>query len=132
MYILSNRLKIFSLTLIILGAIGWSYSYIESHKNLDQVKEMLTHESHHGSSHGDQTAHMDQVNENHHNDSHESSHEDEHAEHVMHQIHNRPYAALYVAAFFFMMISLGVWHFMQFNMLHKQDGLQYCLELCRL
>lgn len=108
MYILSNRLKIFSLTLIILGAIGWSYSYIESHKTLDQVKEMLIHESHHGSSHGDQTAHMDQVNEKHHNDSHESSHEDEHAEHVMHQIHNRPYAALYVAAFFFMMISLGV------------------------
>ena len=26
----------------------------------------------------------------------------------MHQIHNRPYAALYVAAFFFMMIALGV------------------------
>ena len=35
-------------------------------------------------------------------------HDDEHAEHVLHQIHNRPYAALYVAAFFFMMISLGV------------------------
>ena len=34
--------------------------------------------------------------------------EDIHAEHVMHQIHNRPYAALYVAAFFFMMIALGV------------------------
>ena len=35
-------------------------------------------------------------------------HVDEHAEHVLHQMHNRPYAALYVAAFFFMMISLGV------------------------
>ena len=35
-------------------------------------------------------------------------HEKDHAEHVLHQIHNRPYAALYVAAFFFMMISLGV------------------------
>ena len=34
-------------------------------------------------------------------------HDDEHAEHVLHQMHNRPYAALYVAAFFFMMISLG-------------------------
>ena len=31
-------------------------------------------------------------------------HDDEHAEHVLHQMHNRPYAALYVAAFFFMMI----------------------------
>src|SRR5690606_28606671 len=35
-------------------------------------------------------------------------HDDEHAEHVMHQIHNRPWAALYVAAFFFMMMALGV------------------------
>ena len=50
---------------------------------------------------------MEKTNEDHHNDLNESSHNDEHAEHVMHQIHNRPYAALYVAAFFFMMISLG-------------------------
>ena len=43
------------------------------------------------------------------NRSEEGSHQvDEHAEHVLHQMHNRPYAALYVAAFFFMMISLGV------------------------
>ena len=33
---------------------------------------------------------------------------DEHEEHVMHQIHNRPWSALYVAAFFFFMIALGV------------------------
>ena len=56
---------------------------------------------------------MNHQNEKHHNeDSHHGDeahgHEDEHAEHVLHQIHNRPYAALYVAAFFFMMISLGV------------------------
>src|SRR5690606_4040549 len=31
-----------------------------------------------------------------------------HVEHVQHQIANRPWAALYVAAFFFMMIALGV------------------------
>ncbi len=104
MYKISNGIKIFSLALILLGSIGWTYSYMESHKTLDQVKEMLAHES----SHGDETAHMEEANEEHHNDAHESSHKDEHAEHVMHQIHNRPYAALYVAAFFFMMISLGV------------------------
>lgn len=38
----------------------------------------------------------------------EAHHGDEHAEHVQHQIANRPWAALYVAAFFFMMIALGV------------------------
>jgi len=107
MYKISNGIKIFSFTLILLGSIGWGYSYMESHKTIDQVKEMLIHESSHGSSHSDQTEHMEQINEDHHNDSQESSHNDEHAEHVMHQIHNRPYAALYVAAFFFMMISLG-------------------------
>ena len=106
MYKISNGIKIFSFTLILLGGIGWGYSYMDSHKTIEQVKEMLMHESSHGSSHSDQTEHMEQINEDHHN-SQESSHNDEHAEHVMHQIHNRPYAALYVAAFFFMMISLG-------------------------
>ena len=107
MYKISNGIKIFSLTLILLGGIGWGYSYMDSHKTIEQVKEMLMHESSHGSSHGDQSEHMEKTNEDHHNDLNESSHNDEHAEHVMHQIHNRPYAALYVAAFFFMMISLG-------------------------
>jgi len=107
MYKISNGIKIFSLTLILLGGIGWGYSYMDSHKTIEQVKEMLMNESSHGSSHGDQSEHMEKTNEDHHNDLNESSHNDEHAEHVMHQIHNRPYAALYVAAFFFMMISLG-------------------------
>ena len=108
MYKISNGIKIFSLTLILLGGIGWGYSYMDSHKTIEQVKEMLMNESSHGSSHGDQSEHMEKTNEDHHNDLNESSHDDEHAEHVMHQIHNRPYAALYIAAFFFMMISLGV------------------------
>ena len=56
----------------------------------------------HKADHPDDAGHH---NEEHHN---ASTHDDEHAEHVLHQIHNRPYAALYVAAFFFMMISLGV------------------------
>ena len=107
MYKISNGIKIFSLTLILLGGIGWGYSYMDSHKTIEQVKEMLMNESSHGSSHGDQSEHMEKTNGDHHNDLNESSHNDEHAEHVMHQIHNRPYAALYIAAFFFMMISLG-------------------------
>ena len=118
MYTLSNRFKIFSLSLIILGSLGWFYSYSKSHLTIEEVKILLAEESHHGS-HSDHTHSMDHQNEIHHNEGvyeddneahgHEAhSHEDEHAEHVLHQIHNRPYAALYVAAFFFMMISLGV------------------------
>ena len=113
MYTLSNRFKIFSLSLIILGSLGWFYSYSKSHLTIEEVKILLSEESHHGL-HSDHTHSMDHQNEIHHNegvyeDDHEAhGHEDDHAEHVLHQIHNRPYAALYVAAFFFMMISLGV------------------------
>ena len=112
MYTLSNKLKIFSLSLIILGSIGWFYSYSTSHLTIDEVKQLLAEEAHHGS-HGSETHAMSHDNEKHHNPEDHSSEEahgdeDEHLEHVLHQIHNRPYAALYVAAFFFMMISLGV------------------------
>ena len=37
MYTISNRLKIFSITLIVLGALGWGYSYVNSHKSLEGV-----------------------------------------------------------------------------------------------
>ena len=111
MYTISNRLKIFSISLIILGALGWSYSYVNSHKSLEEVKEILAYESSHGDSHGDShevTNHGSESNDDSHSELSHHSNEDIHAEHVMHQIHNRPYAALYVAAFFFMMIALGV------------------------
>ena len=119
MYTFSNRLKIFSITLIVIGALGWFYSYSVSHITLDEVKTMLASESLHGHSHSA----IEKENEMHHNEyvdgynsknydsahsKKDHGHEKDHAEHVLHQIHNRPYAALYVAAFFFMMISLGV------------------------
>ena len=66
MYILSNRLKIFSISLIIIGSLGWFYSYSTSHLTLDQVKELLAEESHHGS-HSDVVHSMETSNEKHHN-----------------------------------------------------------------
>ena len=41
MYTLSNRFKIFSLSLIILGSLGWFYSYSASHLTLEEVKILL-------------------------------------------------------------------------------------------
>jgi len=38
----------------------------------------------------------------------EADHKKEHAEHVLHQLQNKPWAALYVACIFFMLISVGV------------------------
>jgi len=39
--------------------------------------------------------------------SHNAHNSDKHYEHVLHQYHNKPWAAIYVAAFFFFMIALG-------------------------
>ena len=116
MYTLSNRLKIFSVALMLVGALGWFYSYSASHVSLEDVKTMLAEEASHGGDH-DEAADTHVVADESHAataDTHEpeahdnaEAHDDKHAEHVMHQIHNRPYSALYVAAFFFMMIALG-------------------------
>ena len=120
MYTLSNRLKIVSLALIVVGAILWGTGYYTSHHvTQDDVKIMLAEEASHGG-HGDAHAVADThaTEGEAHGDAHatndhaeaghaEADHGDAHAEHVMHQIHNRPYSALYIAAFFFMMIALG-------------------------
>ena len=132
MYTFSKRLKIVSLALFVIGAIGWGTSYVATHGlTLDDVKGLLAEEnSHHGAdaSHGEETteathhdvqtdaeAHAAMIHSTHDSDTHaeeahgpEAHSDDAHAEHVLHQMHNRPYAALYVAAFFFFMISLGV------------------------
>ncbi|WP_298237598.1 quinol:cytochrome C oxidoreductase [uncultured Algibacter sp.] len=118
MYTFSNRLKTFSIILMVLGLLGVGYGFMSSHKSLDEVKTMLAEEaSHHGGGHAEEVSHA--VADSHDAHAEEASHSDEahgddahhgdaHAEHVMHQIHNRPWSALYVAAFFFMMIALGV------------------------
>lgn len=149
MYTLSKRLKITAMSLMILGAMGWVFSYTASHHlTLEDVKVMLAEEdAHHGAAHGNGGNHSQanhasneashhqgeadaaMIHSTHKQETHPTltddpysqtghnvtahheeaiQHEDEHATHVLHQLHNRPYAALYVAAFFFMMISLGV------------------------
>ena len=109
MYTFSKRLKIASIILIILGAVGWGYSYMNAHNTtVEDVKVLLAEEASHGGDHEAETESVnvadDHAEESATTDAHN---DDEHAEHVMHQIHNRPYSALYIAAFFFMMISLG-------------------------
>ena len=121
MYTFSKKLKTFSIILMVLGALGVGYGFMTSHKSLDEVKTMLAEEaSHHGGGHAEEAFHEVESHDAHteeaaHGDSHgevahveEAHHGDEHAEHVQHQLANRPWSALYVAAFFFMMIALGV------------------------
>lgn len=108
MYTVSNKLRIVSIALVIIGLIGVGYGFMTSHKSIDDVKVMLAEEaSHHSGGHEVAEASTDGHAAQGH-DNTEVHHDDEHAKHVQHQIANRPWSALYVAAFFFMMIALGV------------------------
>ena len=68
------------------------------------------HHSDHHYTHADD--HHDKIDEAYaHSDSHDAhggGHGDSHDKHLLHQLQNRPWAATYVAALFFMMIALGV------------------------
>ncbi|NRD18965.1 quinol:cytochrome C oxidoreductase [Winogradskyella eckloniae] len=120
-YKISNRLRIGAIVLIVLGLFGVSYGFMDAHSVTEEnITEFLANEDHHGASHAEEghsdahaeaKAHMedghgaaDAHGAEHVNEDHGMSHE----EHVLHQIHNRPWSALYVAAFFFFMIALGV------------------------
>ncbi|TXE06379.1 quinol:cytochrome C oxidoreductase [Seonamhaeicola algicola] len=116
MYTFSNKLRTFSFILMILGLLGVGYGFMTSHKSFEDVEHLLEAEAHHGGGHAEEATHHqapahnthDNAEHNTHNaaDAHADEHT-KHVEHVMHQIANRPWAALYVAAFFFMMIALG-------------------------
>jgi len=120
MYTFSNKLKTFSIALMILGALGVGYGFMTSHKSFEEVETLLAQEeSDHGgghaveASHEEATTHDEHAIDAHASESHsgeDTSHDahTEHVIHVQHQIANRPWSALYVAAFFFMMIALGV------------------------
>ncbi|MBA6152233.1 quinol:cytochrome C oxidoreductase [Gelidibacter maritimus] len=108
MYTISNRLKTFSIILIVLGVLGVAYGFMTSQKSLEEVKTMLVEEHAHTedteisvAEHAESAAptgteHAD------------VSHDDEHAAHVQEQLAKRPWSALYVSALFFMTIALGV------------------------
>ncbi|MGJ8548832.1 quinol:cytochrome C oxidoreductase [Winogradskyella wichelsiae] len=118
-YKISNRLRTGAIILMILGALGVGYGFIDSHSvNEDNIVEFLANESHHGGEHATEAHGVEEVHgestddiekdHGHGAEAEVEGHELSHEEHVLHQLHNRPYAALYVAAFFFFMISLGV------------------------
>ena len=71
-----------------------AYGFMSSHVSKEDVEVMLAQEASHG--HGS-AAHATDA---HHSDD-ADAHAVDHTEHVMHQIHNRPWAALYIGAFFF-------------------------------
>jgi hypothetical protein len=104
MYTFSSKLKTFSLILILLGALGIGYGFLTAPKDIQEVETMLSAESHHE---GGSTAHETHAVAGE-NDAVAAEKHQEHLQHVLHQLQNKPWAALYVACIFFMLISLGV------------------------
>jgi len=103
MYIFSNNLKKTSIALMLFGFLGLTYGFLSAPNSVEEAKAM-TNAEHHSEEH--QSV---QVNEDHSQMNHLSDevHDTSHDEHLLHQLQNKPWAALYVGAFFFFMISLG-------------------------
>jgi len=112
MFVLTKKIKIFSLALIIFGLLGIAFGFYSAPSTIEEAKEIIAN-SHHGDDHtsshdylGDAYSSIIESNKEY-DSEHSEGHEMSHDEHVFHQLANRPWAAVYVAAFFFFMISLG-------------------------
>ena len=123
MYTFPNKLRNLAIAFMVIGFLGLAYGFITAPSTIEEAKAMVasSHGDGHGESHdaapadshGEETSHAiseshETSSEEHGTTSHEEGHDTSHEEHLFHQLSNKPWAALYVAAFFFFMISLGV------------------------
>ena len=133
MYTFTNKLRNLSIILMVAGFLGLTYGFLTAPNTIKDAQAMVDDTHHgdgHGASNGEATPDSDHTeshaDENHHdlasahgeqNDNdHSQVHDgDHHGEHLLHQLQNKPWAALYVAAFFFMMIALGTLAFYAVN-----------------
>ena len=115
-YTFPNKLRNLAFAFMAVGFMGLVYGFLTAPKTLEEAKDIVTasHGEGHGSSHdtddstaGSHASAESHEVETHATPSHENTHDAAHDEHVFHQLSNKPWAALYVAAFFFFMISLG-------------------------
>ncbi|WP_297762731.1 quinol:cytochrome C oxidoreductase [uncultured Muriicola sp.] len=105
MYTFSNRLKIGALILMGIGILGMGIGFVSAPTTVEDAKAMVAaHDEGHGEAHAEEVDHG--VAEADH--AMVAEHDAAHDEHLLHQLQNRPWSALYVAAFFFFMIALGV------------------------
>ena len=88
---------------MIFGLLGIGYGFYSAPKTIEESKEIIASQGHNSSHSTDSHSTDSHSSDSYGYDTHEKSHD----EHVFHQLANRPWAALYVAAFFFFMISLG-------------------------
>jgi len=110
-YKLSKNLRLTAFIFMAVGAILFAVDYANLPSTTEEVAAMeASHEGGHGAEathdagHGETTAHDEKPS--HSETSHEMSHE-EHLEHTLGQYQNKPWSAIYIAAFFFFMIALA-------------------------
>ena len=122
MYTFPNKLRNLAFVFMAVGFIGLVYGFITTPNTVEEAKTIAAanHGEGHGTSHESSDTHSTHdaetatasdeahAEDNHTTVDHGESHDAEHDLHVYHQLKNKPWAALYVAAFFFFMISLGV------------------------
>jgi hypothetical protein len=120
-YIFTKNIRNLSIVLIIIGLLGLGYGFLSAPSSVSEAKEMVAG-AHHSDEHGVSLNHDEKSSHNdddHQNSSHDRKHAEDHSvdhdEHLLHQLQNRPWAALYVAALFFFMIPLGVLAFYAIN-----------------
>ena len=95
---------------MIVGAIGLIYAFIAAPSTIEEVKEMMAGDTSHGTSNMEVIGQENKVATPEHAEGEHvlaDDHGDEHYEHLLHQLQNKPWAAVYIAAFFFFMIALG-------------------------
>ncbi|MBC6997157.1 quinol:cytochrome C oxidoreductase [Cytophaga sp. FL35] len=105
MYTFSNKLKIGSFILMAVGLLGIAIGFISMPSTVEEAKAIVAS---HDDGHGAHASEAHAATGSHGADAHDGAHDASHDEHVLHQLQNKPWAALYVGAFFFFMISLGV------------------------
>ena len=126
MYTFSNKLRNLAFAFMVIGLAGLVYGFLSAPKTVEEAKAMVATE-HHGVGHGEEqasdhaasvraeTAHDTHQDEGNGEVAHGEEHDASHDEHLLHQLQNKPWAALYVAAFFFFMIALGTLAFYAIN-----------------
>ncbi len=100
MYTFSNKLKNFSFILMAVGVLGIGYGFLTTPKTVAQVEEILATEHYEAGSEVKIQNKMLTIQK--------AAEHEEHVAHTLHQLQNKPWAALYVACIFFLLISLGV------------------------
>ena len=110
MYSITKNIKILSFSMMLIGLLALAYGFYSAPHSLEEAKEMVSNHGYddHGSNYGEEYNSNSIQNKDKTNlDLQEDSHKMSHDEHVYHQLSNRPWSALYVAALFFFLISLG-------------------------